>query len=575
MHCLRGGDICAFLTSLRMKRNQIKATGVTVSDNDFEQTVLQSLPDKLAKFAVLTQMSAHVSGNTLDMTFLIQCLCEEADRLKSCCAQHQQGQGKGKKGDQTDEALAVTYTTTMSGNRNGRKKRHQGNCHNCGKAGHWVRECCTPKKEEGSTTQPAPAYSATTSKPENKPVGSANVVVTDDIEGDGFFMAIEEVDHVHVEHAVPDLLMGETSTPNEEAHPESACAEEFFDWSGPEDWLDKEGELFFEEEMAAAVIMPAEDTGPHTELYDSGAMRHISPYKADFSTYTTLSPPVYMNTANQQRFPALGEGNLVIQVPNNGTESKLVLHKVLHAPVVNYTLVSIGRLDMEGYCAHIGGSVLELVSLLGDRVGWVARTPLCLYKTMHDFVSADVVEMSVMELHCRLGHISVASACKLVASGAIQGIELDPDSQEADCDACIFACTTCLPMSKPCTSIPTQNFGDEVHTDVWGPLSIATHQGRCYFASFTDDCTCFTVIFLLRTKDKAFDAYKTFEAWATTQLHCKAIKVLRSDRRGKYLSKAFDVHLAAAGTARRLTTHDTLQLNGIAEHLNRTLLEQV
>jgi hypothetical protein len=41
------------------------------------------------------------------------------------------------------------------------------------------------------------------------------------------------------------------------------------------------------------------------------------------------------------------------------------------------------------------------------------------------------------------------------------------------------------------------------------------------------------------------------------------------------LSKAFDTHLAAAGMACRLTPHNTLQANGIAERLNRTLLERV
>jgi hypothetical protein len=94
---------------------------------------------------------------------------------------------------------------------------------------------------------------------------------------------------------------------------------------------------------------------------------------------------------------------------------------------------------------------------------------------------------------------------------------------------CIFMRTARLPMPKPHISTPTQNFGDEVHTDIWGPSSITMHQGWHYFASFTDDCTCFTVIFLLQTKDEAFNAYKSFEAWATTQLHCKGIKVLRSD----------------------------------------------
>ena len=48
-----------------------------------------------------------------------------------------------------------------------------------------------------------------------------------------------------------------------------------------------------------------------------------------------------------------------------------------------------------------------------------------------------------------------------------------------------------------------------------------------------------------------------------------------SDCRGEFLSKAFDQHLANAGTAQKLTPHDTPQLNGIAECLNRTLLERI
>jgi transposase InsO family protein len=80
---------------------------------------------------------------------------------------------------------------------------------------------------------------------------------------------------------------------------------------------------------------------------------------------------------------------------------------------------------------------------------------------------------------------------------------------------------------------------------------------------------------LLWTKDEVLKQYKFFEAWAIAQQHCSGIKVLHSDRGGKYLSKAFDEHLAAAGTAWWLTTHDTPQLNGIAERLNRTLLEHI
>ena len=82
-------------------------------------------------------------------------------------------------------------------------------------------------------------------------------------------------------------------------------------------------------------------------------------------------------------------------------------------------------------------------------------------------------------------------------------------------------------------------------------------------------------MYLLKTKDQVLKSYKSFEAWAIAQQHCIGIKVLRFNCRGEYLSKDFDKHLAAAGTAQRLTMHDTLQLNGVAERLNWTLLERV
>ena len=53
------------------------------------------------------------------------------------------------------------------------------------------------------------------------------------------------------------------------------------------------------------------------------------------------------------------------------------------------------------------------------------------------------------------------------------------------------------------------------------------------------------------------------------------IKKLQTDRGGEYLSKEFSTHLAEAGTIRNLTVHDTPEHNGVAERLNRTLLERV
>ena len=294
-----------------------------------------------------------------------------------------------------------------------------------------------------------------------------------------------------------------------------------------------------------------EDDTPHIELYDSSATHHISPYKSDFTAYSQLSLLVFLNTANQQRFPTVGTGTLAIQVSNREEETELCLKGTLHTPSIGYTL------DKEGYCTQIGGGYLEITSLHGDCIGQVACTHKWLYKVNHDEDSANLAKMlTIMELHRHLSHIAISSARKLVESRAVTGIKLDSASQEATCNTCIFACVTHQPIPKVRISPPAQNFGDEIYTDVWGPSSTPMHQGQKYFITFTDDVTRYTVTFLMRTKDEALEAYKSFEAWALTQQHCKGIKTLHSDRGGEYLSKAFDQHLAAASTARKLTTHD-------------------
>ena len=581
MKCPKGGDIREFLNDLSTKRHELEAIGITVTNIDYRRTILRSMPASISAYASNTlttlTITSEVTGKPVDMEKLLSNISDEADRMK---AQRPPAHSRGKKEDHADEALAVTSSAGTSGH--GKRKRRKGTCNHCGKEGHWIRECRTKKREEaaarnqGAQSQSGQSAQASSGnsggKPENKPVGSANVVTADDFDGDGFWVVEEEEPHVHDDCAEPGPLSDDSDLDTEwdDFYTELESIE------GHPDWPDSEVEETDIGGTAAAVIAPVEVvTTPRVELYDSGASRHISPYKADFSSYTPLSQPQYLNAANQNRFPAIGMGTLVVRAPNNAHESELVLHNVLHAPSIGYTLVSLGALDEEGYTSHIAGGRLRITSPRGEQIADITRTRH-LYRVEHSPEYAHVAElMSSMELHRRLGHISVTSARKLVQSGAVKGIKLDPDAPETDCEACIFARATRLPIHKPRISVPAQSFGDEVHTDVWGPAPVSTPKGARYFVTFTDDSTRFTVIYLLRTKDEVLKQYKFFEAWAIAQQHCSGIKVLRSDRGGEYLSKAFDEHLAAAGTARRLTTHDTPQLNGIAEQLNRTLLERI
>ena len=592
MRCPKGSDVREFLTTLRKKRHELKAAGVTVTDSEYESTILQGIPDSLAVYASQTlstlRLATKYTGKAIDMSDIIDSVCEEADRLKMRRTLKEQTAGKGKKVGQSDEALIASSSSDRRNNNNNGNRRRKGKCHHCQKEGHWVQECRTKKREEAAATasnQSGQTTQATlgSSRPETRPVGSANAIFDDDSDSDGFCAAKEDKGIARDICTDPDLYLDDSDSEDDwdNVQAEVECmgdqSDELESVGGGPDELDNEGEDSDIKETAAAVIAPADADGtPRTEVYDSGASRHISPYKDDFTSYTPLSTPLYFNAASQHRFPAIGMGTLVVQTLNHGCESSLALLRALYTPSVTGTLVSLGALDEEGYQTHIGNGCLRITSPRGDSVAEIPCNTRRLYKVIHIPESANAAELvSAMELHRRLGHISVASARKLVQSGAVKGITLDPNAPESDCKACIYARATRVPMSKLRISIPSQNFGDEVHTNVWGPASTSTVKGWRYFVTFTDDATRYTVMYLLKTKDQVLEAYKSFEAWATAQQYCTGIKVLRSDRRGEYLSKDFDKHLAAAGTARRLTTHDTPQLNGVAKQLNQTLLERV
>ena len=103
-----------------------------------------------------------------------------------------------------------------------------------------------------------------------------------------------------------------------------------------------------------------------------------------------------------------------------------------------------------------------------------------------------------------------------------------------------------------------------MHSDLWGPAPVESKGGKKYYITFTDDKTRLTHLYLLQRKDKVFGIYKEYKAWVDTQLSAK-IKILHSDRGGEYIGADFVAHIKSKGTVTKITVHDTLQHNRVAE----------
>ena len=98
--------------------------------------------------------------------------------------------------------------------------------------------------------------------------------------------------------------------------------------------------------------------------------------------------------------------------------------------------------------------------------------------------------------------------------------------------------------------------------------------GSRYFVTFVDDHSNWVVVYTMRNKSEAFVKYKLYEKFAQTHTGRK-LKVLRTDRGGEYLSTEFKSYLDSNGTQHQLTTAYTPEQNGVAERLNRTLINLV
>ena len=113
-----------------------------------------------------------------------------------------------------------------------------------------------------------------------------------------------------------------------------------------------------------------------------------------------------------------------------------------------------------------------------------------------------------------------------------------------------------------------------IHTDVCGKMGVESLSGCEYFVTFIDDKSRYLWTFSLKKKS---DVYSKFIEWKASveKQSGKVIKKIRSDNGGEYTSDEFLEHLKEEGIHREFTIPDTPEQNGVAERMNRTLIEVV
>jgi transposase InsO family protein len=171
--------------------------------------------------------------------------------------------------------------------------------------------------------------------------------------------------------------------------------------------------------------------------------------------------------------------------------------------------------------------------------------------------------------HCHFGHVGVKRMKKLHSDGLLGSLDFDSFDT---CESCLLGKMTRTPFTGIVER--ASDLLGIVHTDVCGPMSVATRNGYCYFVTFTDDLSRYEYIYLMKHKSKTFEKFKKFQKEVKNQLDRK-IKHLRSDRGGEYLSFEFEAHLKECGIVPQRMPARMPQRSGVSERRNRNLLDSV
>lgn len=304
---------------------------------------------------------------------------------------------------------------------------------------------------------------------------------------------------------------------------------------------------------------------------DSGATTHMTGSRRMFQSLEMSNTGRTVLVANNNRMCVEGVGDVRLSLGTYDNKQAVVLKDVLYIPDCCVNLLSISTVIKNGYKVIFQGESCTISD--SDGLFAVAKMEDGMFVLQSSAEkSFNCKEINESELwHKRMGHLNENSLQKLKKSQA-KGVNF-PDEQHSiqDCEICV--------LGKHPKS-PFQHEGsraDEsleiIHSDVCGPMNVNSIGGARYIVTFIDDFTRRVAVYNIKYKSQVLEKFKEFKNLSENQLQ-KKIKKLRTDNGGEYCSDEFDKYLKEAGIIHQKSCPYTPEQNGLAERMNRTIIEK-
>lgn len=304
---------------------------------------------------------------------------------------------------------------------------------------------------------------------------------------------------------------------------------------------------------------------------DSGASMHMT-MKRDW-LYDESPPPISsIRIANDKMLQVKSCGKINLNViAKDGSEQTIQVKNVLYVPELASNLLSVSQMIKNGCSVQFSNHGCKI---LNNKNAEVASAKLInnMYRLNTNSISAYICKNNENDYylwHQRMAHLNFTDLNKLPECA--EGVKLLENKNKMICEVCQEGKQSRLQF--PTGGSRAKKPLDLIHSDVCGPLEVKSLGGARYFLTFIDDYTRKVFVYFLHNKSDVFTKFKEFKALVENQLTLK-IKCIRTDNGKEYLSNEFSDYLKKTGIIHQTSNPYTPQQNGLAERMNRTLMER-
>ncbi|KAF2347659.1 Integrase catalytic core [Trinorchestia longiramus] len=311
-------------------------------------------------------------------------------------------------------------------------------------------------------------------------------------------------------------------------------------------------------------------------IVDSGATQHMCNKQSEFSSYSDLSSPVRVEIGDGRALKGNGVGDVRLKITLPDMQVKnCVVKNVLFVPELACNLISVPQIAECGKETHFNKSTCEIVDenneliVAGHKVGRLYRLD-CFY---HVAAKCSSVSSDDRLWHKRFCHLGFDNLKKLKFLDLVRGFDCSVGNENIFCENCCDGKSHRLHFSRV-DQRKVRKPLELIHSDVCGKINPSSLGGGSYFVTFIDDYSRYTWVYIIKNKSDVFGVFTEFKALVENHYDHK-IKILRTDNGGEYVSTDFERFLKVNGIVHQKTVPKTLEQNGVAERMNRTILEAV